>query len=198
MYREFQQTFPCSKSATETPEKGVKVNNKETRASDRHRIGTDKNTSFKSIDIMKPSLREKRSNTELFLVRIFLYLDWIRIFKSAIKSEYRKIRIRNNSVFGHFSRSAWVLVGYRMGNRFHFKMSLIDAFVKSKFKIILLLLPFLYKVKMIEKCTIPGMLPTMTFFDNSFLVSSATIYVSFAHDGCESSLISLVWATSLL
>ena len=33
-------------------------------------------------------LREKCPNTELFLVRI--------------QSEYRKIRIRNNSVFGHF------------------------------------------------------------------------------------------------
>ena len=71
MYRAFQQTFAYSKLATETPEKGVKVNNKETRASDRHRIGTDKNTSFKSIDIMKPSLREKRSNTELFLSVFF-------------------------------------------------------------------------------------------------------------------------------
>ena len=37
------------------------------------------------------SLREKCPNTELFLVRIFSYSDWIRI--------------RNNSVFGHISRS---------------------------------------------------------------------------------------------
>ena len=37
------------------------------------------------------TLREKCPNTELFLVRI--------------QSEYRKIRTRNNSVFGHFSRS---------------------------------------------------------------------------------------------
>ena len=36
------------------------------------------------------TLREKCSNTELFLVRI--------------QSEYRKIRTRNNSLFGHFSR----------------------------------------------------------------------------------------------
>ena len=35
--------------------------------------------------------REKCPNAELFLVRIFLYSDWIRT--------------RNNSVFGHFSRS---------------------------------------------------------------------------------------------
>ena len=43
-------------------------------------------------------LREKCPNTELFLVLIFLY-------SVRIQSEYRKIRTRNNSVFGHFSRS---------------------------------------------------------------------------------------------
>ena len=37
------------------------------------------------------TLREKCPNTELFLVRIFLYSDWIRT--------------KNNSVFEHFSRS---------------------------------------------------------------------------------------------
>ena len=37
------------------------------------------------------SLREECPNTELFLVRIFLYSDWIRT--------------RNNSASGHFSRS---------------------------------------------------------------------------------------------
>ena len=37
------------------------------------------------------SLREKCPNMELFLVRV--------------QSEYRKIRTRNNSVFGQFSRS---------------------------------------------------------------------------------------------
>ena len=42
-------------------------------------------------------LREKRPNTQLFLVRIFLYSDWIR--------RYRKIRTRKNSVFGHISRN---------------------------------------------------------------------------------------------
>ena len=42
-------------------------------------------------------LREKCPNTELFLVLIFLY----------IQSEYRKIWTRNNSVFGHFSRSVY-------------------------------------------------------------------------------------------
>ena len=47
------------------------------------------------------TLRKKCPNTELFLVRIFLYSDWIRRFTS----EYRKIRTRSNSVFGHFSRS---------------------------------------------------------------------------------------------
>ena len=37
------------------------------------------------------SLREICANTELFLVRIFLYSDWVRT--------------RNNSIFGHFWRS---------------------------------------------------------------------------------------------
>ena len=55
------------------------------------------------------SLRENCPNTELFLVRIFLYSDWITKIYSVnllIQSEYRKIWIRNDSVFGHFSHSA--------------------------------------------------------------------------------------------
>ena len=36
-----------------------------------------------------------------FLVHIFLYWDWIRRF--TIQSEYKKIRTRKNSVYGHFS-----------------------------------------------------------------------------------------------
>ena len=47
------------------------------------------------------ALRKKCPNTELFLVRIFLYSDWIQRFTS----EYRKIRTRSNSVFEHFSGS---------------------------------------------------------------------------------------------
>ena len=47
------------------------------------------------------SLREKCPNTELFLVRI--------------QSECRNIRTRNNSVFGHFSRS--VLLQKCIGNK---------------------------------------------------------------------------------
>ena len=50
------------------------------------------------------ALREKYPNTELFLVRIFLYSDWVRRFL-RIQSEYRKIWTRNNSVFGHFPNS---------------------------------------------------------------------------------------------
>ena len=54
------------------------------------------------------TLREKCPNTELFLVRIFLYSDWIRALKTVnlrIQSEHRKIRTRSNSeLFGHFSR----------------------------------------------------------------------------------------------
>ena len=45
----------------------------------------------KANKINTSTLREKYPNTELFLVRI--------------QSEYKKIRTRNNSVFGHFSRS---------------------------------------------------------------------------------------------
>ena len=47
----------------------------------------------------------KCPNTGLFLVRIFLHLDWIRrlTVNLRIQSEYRKIRTRNNSAFGHFS-----------------------------------------------------------------------------------------------
>ena len=49
------------------------------------------------------TLREKCPNTELFLVRIFLYSDYE--VNLRIQSEYREIRTRNNSVFGQFSRS---------------------------------------------------------------------------------------------
>ena len=54
------------------------------------------------------TLHEKCPNTEFFLVRIFLYSDWIRRFSPyllCIYSEYRKIRTRKNWVFGHSSRS---------------------------------------------------------------------------------------------
>ena len=52
------------------------------------------------------TLREKRPNTELFLVLIFPHLDWIReILRICIQSECGKIRTRNNSVFGHLWRS---------------------------------------------------------------------------------------------
>ena len=55
------------------------------------------------------SLRGKCPNTEFFLVRIFLYSDWIRRENLRIQAEYWKIRTRKNSVFGHFSRSASVM-----------------------------------------------------------------------------------------
>ena len=44
------------------------------------------------------TLREKCPNEELFLVRIYGV-------NLRIQSEYRKMETRNNSVFGHFSRS---------------------------------------------------------------------------------------------
>ena len=48
------------------------------------------------------SLCEKCPNTELFLVRIFLYIPPVSVH---IQAEYRKIRTKNNSVFGHFPHS---------------------------------------------------------------------------------------------
>ena len=61
---------------------------------------------FHEYWISRPSLREKCSNTELFLVTIFPHLGCLRILR--IQSECGKIRTRNNSVFGHFSRSAYL------------------------------------------------------------------------------------------
>ena len=51
------------------------------------------------------SLREKCPSTELFVVRIFLYAA----VNLRIQAAYRKIRTRKNSVFGHFSRTGYVL-----------------------------------------------------------------------------------------
>ena len=50
---------------------------------------------FQCILSILYTLREKCPNTELFLVCVFPHSDWIRT--------------RNNSVFGHFSRSAYCL-----------------------------------------------------------------------------------------
>ena len=50
------------------------------------------------------SLREKCPNAKLFLVLIFPHSDWIRR-ETSYQSECGKMRTRNNSVFGHFSRS---------------------------------------------------------------------------------------------
>ena len=55
--------------------------------------------SFKSIQFKSIPLREKYPDTELFLVGIFLYT-----INHRIQSECWKIRTRDNSVFGHFSR----------------------------------------------------------------------------------------------
>ena len=66
------------------------------------------------------SLRERCPNTELFLVRIFQYLNL------RIQSEYRKIRTRNNSVLGHFSRSAFSRRGsLKTKFKIKFKLSFI-------------------------------------------------------------------------
>ena len=51
-------------------------------------------------------MREKCPNTELFLVRIFLCLDWIRRFtKSPYSVQIQENTNQKKSVFGHFSRS---------------------------------------------------------------------------------------------
>ena len=54
--------------------------------------------------------------TQFFLIRIFLYLDWMQEHKDQIwqKVHYGKTRTRKNSVFGHFSCSVtfWLWMYY--------------------------------------------------------------------------------------
>ena len=78
---------------------------------------------FTLINCQTIPLREKCPNTEWFLVRIFLYSYWIRRFTSQIyevnlriQSEYRKIRTRNNSVFGHFPCSVHFIQSHHLRN----------------------------------------------------------------------------------
>ena len=75
----------------------------------------------KELPSISLKLREKCPNTELFLIRIFPHSNWIRrdtlyfpafglnreryFVSLRIQSECGKIQTRNNSVFGHFSRS---------------------------------------------------------------------------------------------
>ena len=60
------------------------------------------------------SLCEKCPNTEFFLVRIFLYSDWIRRFINLrIHSKYRKIRTRKTPYLGTFH---YVFVTHFTGN----------------------------------------------------------------------------------
>ena len=65
---------------------------------------TIKKTVFRYFHSNELSMREKCPNTEFFLVRIFLHSHWIQRF-TPYSVRYRKIRIRKNSVSGHFSRS---------------------------------------------------------------------------------------------
>ena len=51
------------------------------------------------------TLHQKCSNTKVFLVRIFLYSDWIQT-EYVFSPNTGKNRPEKNSVFGHFSRSA--------------------------------------------------------------------------------------------
>ena len=54
------------------------------------------------------SIKHQVSQYGFFLVRIFPYLDliWSKLYcvNICIQSKYRKMRIRKNSVFGHFLR----------------------------------------------------------------------------------------------
>ena len=52
-------------------------------------------------------------NTELFLVLIFCIRPEYGDLNFCIQSEYKKIRTRNNSEFGHFSRSARIDCGFK-------------------------------------------------------------------------------------
>ena len=59
----------------------------------------------------KTSLRKKCPNTEFFLVPYFPVFGLnteIYGVNRRIQFEYRKMRARKNSVFGHFSRSAFL------------------------------------------------------------------------------------------
>ena len=77
-------------------------------------VSNDQNMKFSIRDSFCNSLREKCPNTEYFLVRI--------------QSQYRKIRTRKNSVFGHFYekvlRKPWIC------SYFSEKLSLETSFVQ--------------------------------------------------------------------
>ena len=78
----------------------------------------------------KVTLLEKCPNTELFLVRIFPHLERIRR-----DCRYGKIRTRNNSVFGHFSRSVFVIisnVGMKINADVNVKVVVIKIYLEYK------------------------------------------------------------------
>ena len=79
---------------------------------------------FKVVVIFIP-LREMCPNMKLFLVRIFPHSDWIRReIKNTNLPECRKIRTRNNSVFGQYSSS--VLLTYLDAQRWTVFFSCLD------------------------------------------------------------------------
>ena len=72
---------------------------------------------------------EQLKEVFFFVIKIVQYCEWklhcmksvqIRSYFwsvfSCIQSKYRKIQTRNNSVFGHFSRSAWLIKNIIGGN----------------------------------------------------------------------------------
>ena len=78
-------------------------------------VGVFRPMTFNSeISSYNYALHEKCPNTELFLVRIF----HIRTkYGEILQSECGKIRTRNNSVFGHLSRSDGSAAEYKNRNR---------------------------------------------------------------------------------
>ena len=71
-----------------------------------------RSTSITQISISF-SLHEKCPNTEIFVVRIFLYLDWMQ-----------ENTDQKNSVFGHFSRIAYLWWNFSLKSPYYFQKQL--------------------------------------------------------------------------
>ena len=81
---------------------------------------------FKYLSILQSlSLRAKCPNTELLLV-VFscIQTEYGDLFRKnlRIQSKCRKIRTRNNSVFGHFSLSVWYSQTHMLGFQAYYSL----------------------------------------------------------------------------
>ena len=81
---------------------------------------------FKYLSILQSlSLRAKCPNTELLLV-VFscIQTEYGDLFRKNLRihSECRKIRTRNNSVFGHFSLSVWYSQTHMLGFQAYYSL----------------------------------------------------------------------------